>query len=102
MHVPIALLKAKLFLWPVTTTTTSLDSSTVPTPTVSAIRGTASISLLKKRALARMVSYARVLMRVREAREEPGVGGGVSIRGEIQRSSARMEGWNGWGWGICR
>lgn len=71
VNAPIALLKAKLFRWPVTTTTTSRDSSTVPTPTVSAIRGTAEMSLLKKRALARMVSYARVLMRVREEREEP-------------------------------
>jgi hypothetical protein len=43
----------------------------VATPTVRAIFGTASISLLKKRALARIVSYARVLTRVREARDEP-------------------------------
>ena len=71
----MALLNARLFRKPVTTTTTSLLSSTVPTPTVSAILGTASMSLLKKRALARIVSYARVLTRVREARDEPAVWG---------------------------
>lgn len=70
-YIPMALLNAKLFLNPVTTTTTSRLSKTVPTPTVNAIRGTALISLLKKRAFARMVSYARVLMRVRDAREDP-------------------------------
>ena len=32
---------------------------------------TALMSLLKNRALARIVSYARVLIRVRERREEP-------------------------------
>lgn len=51
---------------------TSRLSMTVATPTVRAIRGTAFMSLPKKRALARMVSYARVFMRVRDAREEPG------------------------------
>lgn len=68
----MALLRAKAFLRPVTTTMTSLLSMTVATPTVRAIRGTAEISLLKKRALARIVSYARVLMRVLDAKEEPG------------------------------
>jgi hypothetical protein len=67
----MALLNATLFCNPVTTTSTSLLSSTVPTPTVSAILGTASMSLLKKRALARIVSYARVLTSVREARDDP-------------------------------
>ena len=67
----MALLKAIAFLSPVTTTTTSLASRTVATPTVRAIRGTADISLLKKRALARIVSYARVLILVLDAREEP-------------------------------
>lgn len=55
-NLPIALLKAKAFRSPVTTTTTSLLSSTVATPTVRAMRGTAEISLLKKRALASIVS----------------------------------------------
>ena len=36
------------------------------------MRGTAATSFAKKRALARMVSYASVLMRVREASDEPG------------------------------
>lgn len=70
---PMALLSASALRWPVTTTTTSRLSSTVATPTVSAMRGTAAMSLLKKRAFARIVSYASVLMRVREARDEPGV-----------------------------
>jgi hypothetical protein len=51
---------------------TSLLSKTVATPTVKAIRGTADMSLLKKRAFARMVSYARVFIRVLEARDDPG------------------------------
>jgi hypothetical protein len=67
----MALLRAKAFLKPVTMMTTSLLSKTVATPTVKAILGTAEISLLKNRALARMVSYASVLIRVLEASEEP-------------------------------
>ena len=67
----MALLSARLLRWPVTTTTTSRAASTVATPTVSAMRGTAATSLLKKRAFARMVSYASVLMRVRDVSEEP-------------------------------
>ena len=53
---PIALLRASDLRRPVTTTTTSLLSRTVATPTVRAIRGTAATSLLKKRAFARIVS----------------------------------------------
>lgn len=67
----IALESASALRCPVTTTITSRDSSTVATPTVSAMRGTAAMSLLKKRAFARIVSYASVLMRVRDARDEP-------------------------------
>ena len=67
----IALLKAKLFLKPITTTTTSLLSNTVPMPRVRAIFGAVSMSLLNKRALARILSYASVLTRVREARDDP-------------------------------
>ena len=67
----MALLRAKAFLNPVTAMTTSLLSKTVATPTVKAMRGTAEISLLKNRALARIVSYARVLILVLEASEEP-------------------------------
>ena len=70
-HLPMALLKAKAFLKPVTAMTTSLLSKTVATPTVKAMRGTAEMSLLKNRALARIVSYARVLILVLEASEEP-------------------------------
>ena len=70
-NAPIALLNARLLRCPVTTTTTSLLSMTVATPTVRAIRGTAEMSLLKKRAFARMVSYARVLILVREVKDEP-------------------------------
>jgi hypothetical protein len=69
--VPIPLLSANAFRRPVTTITTSLLSRTVATPTVKAIRGTADMSLLKNRALASMVSYARVLIRVLEARDDP-------------------------------
>jgi len=69
---PMALLKARAFLCPVTITTISLDSKTVATPTVRAIRGTAETSLLKKRAFARIVPYARVLILVRDARDDPG------------------------------
>lgn len=69
------------FLLPVTTRITSRASMTVAIPTVRAMRGTAERSLLKKRALARMVSYARVLMRVRETREEPGCAEDVGSAG---------------------
>jgi hypothetical protein len=65
------LLSAKLFLNPVTTTTTSLDSNTVATPTVNAILGTLDKSFPKNRELAKIVSYASVLIRVREANDEP-------------------------------
>ena len=68
----MALLKARAFLCPVTTTTTSLESKTVATPTVRAIRGTAETLLLKNRAFARIVPYARVLILVRDARDDPG------------------------------
>ena len=51
---------------------TSLASMTVPTPTVSARVGTLLMSLSKKRALAWIVSWLRVLTRVRDTREEPG------------------------------
>jgi hypothetical protein len=71
LEIPIALLRARAFLRPVTTTTTSLASITVCTPTVNAILGTFSMSLSKKRAFAKIVSYARVLMRVREVKDEP-------------------------------
>lgn len=87
----MALLSASDLRCPVTTTTTSRASRTVPTPTVRAdddiwvrrsaafkliqksipMRGTAAISLLKKRALARIVSYASVLMRVLETSDDP-------------------------------
>jgi hypothetical protein len=40
------------------------------------MRGTADSSLLKKRQLSRMVSYARVFIRVRDVRDEPGYGKG--------------------------
>ena len=50
---------------------TSRASITVPTPTVKADLGTCWTSLLKKRALARMVSCARVFTRVRETRLDP-------------------------------
>jgi len=55
-NLPMALLSARAFRWPVTMTTTSRASRIVATPTVRAIRGTAEISLLKKRAFARIVS----------------------------------------------
>ena len=45
---------------------------TVPTPTVRAIVGTLARSLSKNRALATMVSFARVLTRVRDTNDEPG------------------------------
>ena len=53
-------------------TSTSRASMTVPTPTVSAILGTADMSEPKNRELARIVSYASVLMRVRDVSDEPG------------------------------
>jgi hypothetical protein len=84
----MALLNATLFCNPVTTTSTSLLSGAVPTPTVSAILGTASMSLLKKRALARIVSYARVLTRVREARDDPS-------RWDDQSNGGGRGGWEG-------
>lgn len=68
----IAWLSASALRWPVTTTTTSRLSSTVCTPTVSAMRGTRETSFPKKRAFARIVSYASVLMRVRDDSDEPG------------------------------
>ena len=68
---PIALLRASALRSPVTTTTTSLLSRTVATPTVRAIRGTAVMSLLKKRAFTRIVSYARVLILVLDERDDP-------------------------------
>jgi len=70
-HLPMDLLRAKAFFKPVTAMTTSLLSKTVATPTVKAMRGTAEMSLSKNRALARIVSYARVLILVLEASEEP-------------------------------
>ncbi len=51
---------------------TSLASITVPTPTVRAMVGTLERSLPKKRALATMVSLARVFTLVLETRLEPG------------------------------
>lgn len=51
---------------------TSLASITVPTPTVRACFGTLDMSLSKKRALAVMVSWFRVLTRVRDTKLEPG------------------------------
>lgn len=51
---------------------TSLASMTVPTPTVRAMVGTLERSLPKKRAFARMVSFANVFTLVLETRLEPG------------------------------
>ena len=45
---------------------------TVPTPTVRAMWGTCEMSPPKKRALAMMVSCARVFTLVRDTRLEPG------------------------------
>ncbi|MPC19799.1 hypothetical protein E2C01_012728 [Portunus trituberculatus] len=50
---------------------TSLESMTVPTPTVRACLGTLDMSLSKKRALAVMVSWFKVLTRVRDTKLEP-------------------------------
>lgn len=57
---------------PVARISTSLASITVPTPTVSAVLGTLSTSLSKKREFATIVSVVSVFTRVREVREEPG------------------------------
>lgn len=51
---------------------TSRASITVPTPTVRAMVGTLDRSPSKKRALARMVSIAKVLTLVRDTRLDPG------------------------------
>lgn len=51
---------------------TSLESITVPTPTVRAIVGTLDKSFPKNLALATTVSFARVLTRVRDTNDEPG------------------------------
>ena len=51
---------------------TSLESITVPTPTVRAIDGTLDKSFPKNLALATTVSFARVLTRVRDTNDEPG------------------------------
>lgn len=51
---------------------TSLASITVPTPTVKAIVGTFARSFSKNRALATIVSFAKVLTRVRDTSDEPG------------------------------
>lgn len=51
---------------------TSFASMTVPTPTVSAMVGTFERSPSKNRALAMMVSFARVFTRVLDTRLEPG------------------------------
>lgn len=51
---------------------TSLASMTVPTPTVRAMVGTLDRSLPKKRALATMVSLAKVFTLVLDTRLEPG------------------------------
>ena len=51
---------------------TSLASMTVPTPTVRDCLGTRLRSWPKKRALAKMVSWLRVLTRVRDTRDDPG------------------------------
>jgi hypothetical protein len=77
---PIPLLSANDFRSPVTAITTSLLSNTVATPTVKAIRGTADMLLLKNRALAKMVSYASVLIRVLEASDDPEYGYKVLCR----------------------
>jgi hypothetical protein len=50
---------------------TSRASITVPTPTVNADVGTFVISLSKNRALAMIVSCAKVLTRVRDTKLEP-------------------------------
>lgn len=64
--------KATALCGPVTTITISRASSTVCTPTVSAIFGTFETSLLKNLELARMVSSASVLTRVLDASDDPG------------------------------
>lgn len=51
---------------------TSFASMTVPTPTVSAMVGTFEISPSKNRALAIIVSFAKVFTRVLDTRLEPG------------------------------
>lgn len=51
---------------------TSFASMTVPTPTVRAMVGTFERSPSKNRALAMIVSFARVLSLVLEAKLEPG------------------------------
>ena len=51
---------------------TSRASMTVPTPTVRALVGTFDISPSKNRALAMIVSCAKVLIRVLDTRLEPG------------------------------
>ena len=51
---------------------TSLASITVPTPTVRACVGTCDLSPPKNLALEIIVSWAKVLTRVRDTREEPG------------------------------
>ena len=51
---------------------TSLASITVATPTVKAIVGTFEMSSSKNRALARIVSFAKVLTRVLDTSDEPG------------------------------
>ncbi|RNA29397.1 hypothetical protein BpHYR1_037618 [Brachionus plicatilis] len=68
----MAMCNAKAFAEPVIKIITSLASITVPTPTVRALVGTLDMSFPKNLALAKIVSCARVLMRVRETKLDPG------------------------------
>lgn len=60
------------FVWDFAKLLTSFASMTVPTPTVNAMVGTFERSPSKNRALAMIVSFARVFTLVLETRLEPG------------------------------
>ena len=68
----MAACKARALLWPLQRMSTSLAAITVPTPTVSAVAGTALGSPPKNRLLAMRVSVVSVFSRVRLLSEEKG------------------------------
>ena len=86
----IAMLSVSALRFPVTTTTTSRESRMILKPTASTMRATAAMSLPKKRAFEWIVSYARVLMRVRDESEDPGSLNAMCPSSPIHRRKSTM------------
>ena len=82
---------ARAAAWPVATIKITFRASiTVATPTVNASLGTFSESLSKKRELAMRVSCVSVLMRVREASDDPGSLNAICPSGPIPPRNRSM------------